>query len=283
MPQKKRAMLLFAVLVAIAAVAAPSAATAMDNTQRSCVTSDGWTVKLSDGYPLQGTSRCPGLGNWEYRYQVCKPGPAGGTCKATGLLRANLAVPDCSSAEDKIELTKAPGCNELLYTFPVGAGDPITKFEMGDQFAYAARLPFWMSRIEERSFCANTGQLNETSVCLDLLLKPTLRCCKILGPACGEITSEVLSFVFGPQKWLFVRTSPSVKCYDKVYVCEKTDSDAQCMADVENDITPVSIRGLVGDYGEATIVAADGECIVWAQLGDATTRCAIIGGVKYCR
>ena len=158
-----------------------------------------------------------------------EPGTGSETCKATGLVRANLAIPDCSSDLDKIELTKALGCNELLYTFPVGQGDPITKFERGDKIDYAVRLPYWLSRIHERSFCASTGQLNETSVCLDVLLKPSLSCCKIPGPACGKITSEVLSFVFGPDKWVFVKTSPSVVCYDKVYGCLKTDSDAACM------------------------------------------------------
>ena len=182
MPQKKRAMLVFAVLVAIAAVAVPSAAKA----QQSCVTSAGWTVTLEDNYPCESSPNCPGEGNWEYRYQVCKPGTGGSTCKATGLLRTDLAIPDCSLGENEIELTKANGCTELLYTFPVGAGDPINKFELGDQFAYAARLPYWMSKTHERSFCANTGLLKETSICLDILLRPGLSCCKIAGPACGK-------------------------------------------------------------------------------------------------
>ena len=60
MHQKKRAMLVFAVLVAIGAVATPSAATA--EPQRYCVTPDGWTVKLHDLYPQQSTDRCPGVG-----------------------------------------------------------------------------------------------------------------------------------------------------------------------------------------------------------------------------
>jgi hypothetical protein len=195
----------------------------------------------------------------------------------------NLAVPDCCPQEKKIILTKASGCNEPLMNFAIGAGDPITKFERGDQFVYAARLPFWGPRVEERSFCANTGSLSPTSVCLDRMLQPTLDCCKIQGPSCvQEISSFTVSYVFGPDKWVFVKTNPSVDCYDEVYACSKDTEDEDCI-DTSNKITGTPISEISKADSSATIVAAEGECIVWAQFGEATTRCPIVGGIKYCR
>jgi hypothetical protein len=195
----------------------------------------------------------------------------------------NLAVPDCCPQEKKIILTKASGCNEPLLKYAVGAGDPITKFERGDQFVYAARLPFWGPRVEERSFCANTGNLGPTSVCLDRMFNPTLDCCKIQGPSCvQEISSFTVSYVFGPDKWVFVKTNPSIDCYDKVYGCGREDTDENCIVNA-NIITPTDISLIEkAASGGATIVAAEGECIVWAQFGEGTQRCCIVGGKQYC-
>ena len=288
MPRNIIKMLLFAVLVAIAASILPFAAKAQGEgfaADRFCET-NGWTITLLGGYPMEATDRCPGAGNWEYRYEVCMPGTNGETCKAIGLARVNLAIPDCRPG--KVELTKAIGCKEPLLTFPVGNGDTITKFERGDQFVYAARLPYWGPRIHERSFCANTETLDETSMCLDRWFKPTLDCCKILGPACpGGVSIDTTSNTFGPDKWVFVKTNPSLKCPDLVYGCSKGQTDEECINPV-NIIPGVNISSIIdstapqGDQ-QATIATADGECIVWAQFGDATTRCAIIGGIKYCR
>lgn len=212
MAKGKGKIFFISLVVAVAALFTAAEALAQcPEGQRSCVTPDGWTIKLLDGYPQQSPGRCPKDAEWEYRYQVCGPGTA---CNASGLVRVNLAIPDC--CPEKIALKKASGCIESLYTFPVGAGDPLTKFEKGDQFVYAARLPYW-GRIEERSFCANTASLAGTSVCLDRRLNPTLGCCKILGPACttNEPLKANVSITQGPVEFSIVYSqgkSSGVEC-----------------------------------------------------------------------
>ena len=285
MPKKIHAMFLFAVMIAIVVIATPALVAATEEecpvAGKSCETPHGWTVTLLDDYPILDTNRCPGT--WDYRYEVCKPGTGGNTgvpCRAPGLARVNLAVPDC--CPDKVELTKAKGCLEPLRTFPVGVGDPVTKFERGDQFVFAARLPFWRPRVHERSFCANTGSLEETSICLDRRYQPKLDCCKIRGPAC---TPDVIvgrqSFTFGPDKWIFQRSNPSLKCPDIIFGCDKDTPDEEC-----NELIPgLDIGGIIdtNDGEEATIIEAEGECIVWFQFGTFSRRCPVIGGKKYCR
>lgn len=183
MSKRKIRVSLKTVVIAVIAIFAFAEITAAQAdcplTTRSCST-NGWTIELLENYPKM-TTNCP-EGYYEYRYQVCKQGTSGDNCNAAGLARVNLAIPDC--CPDEIVLTKASGCGEPLLTFPVGVGDPITKFERGDQFVYAVRLPFWGPRVNERSFCANTASLDETSICLDRRLRPSLDCCKIKGPAC---------------------------------------------------------------------------------------------------
>ena len=110
----------------------------------------------------------------------------------------------------------------------------------------------------------------------------------VRSPPTASISGEIITIIFGEEKWAF-KSIDTAQCIYEVYDCPNTGSTpTQCIdqgalmtGDPVNTISRFNPG--TGETEYASIVAAEGECIVWAQFGDNTTRCPIIRGIKYCK
>jgi hypothetical protein len=294
MPKRISATLIFAVVIATFVLFMAAEIMAQDEqcpkTEKWCETFKKWTIMLVDG--PKKDSRCE-VG-YLYTYQVCKPGTGPGNskpCNSKGFNHFNLAIPDCCPNE--IQLTKEG--NHELKIYNVGAGDPTTKFERGDQFVYVAKFTNAQPQDHRWSLCANTARLSETSVCLKV--KNKLECCKILAPGCEDefqISVEAEDLDWRGYTWCNYWGDPQDPCPTVTYAWPE-NSDLECKAPFDPDtydqyLTDVfDVETMVDTVSKKKAIfvgTSNQECsqvyAVYEDLGEGNRACIVRNGKKYC-
>jgi hypothetical protein len=238
-------------------------------------TVDGTTISLME--PVYETT-INGEQFYRYDYQVEGKKPN----------HFNIAIPYCCG--DEIQIKDVPGEKNKVKFYERGKGEPTKKWLAGYFQARVARITAFPSS-GSYSFLANTDTVGETTVCLKK--KNKLLCYPIQGPACyqSSLGGETNSVVFGDSKWVF-KTIDKTKCLYEVYQCNSDTSDENCVnvnnLITEEEATSISsivlpVEGSPTEVEAASKIEAPGECILWAQFSENTTRCPIIRGKKYCR
>ena len=293
MPKRISVTLIFAVVIAIFVLFTAAEVMAQDEqcpkTEGFCETPKGWTITLVDG--PGSDPKCSGKDL--YTYEVCKPKTGPGItkqCNSKGFNHFNLAIPDCCPNE--IELTQEG--NHTLHIYAVGAGDPTTKFERGDQFVYVAKFTN-AQKDHKWSLCANTNKLAETSVCLKV--KNELECCKILAPGCKDefgISVEAEDLDWRGYTWCNYWGDPQDPCPTETYAWPVGTQGLKCEAPFGSEynqyLTDVfDIDTMVDEVsGKKAIFVgtANEECsqvfAVYEDLGEGNRACIIRNGKKYC-
>ena len=266
MPRKICAIIFCTALLVFAALFTSTAAVAQEDDclpPNSFRTISGYTVTLTEGpvkvkleFPI-GSSNF--IDRYRYTYQVNKI-PS----------QFNIAFPTC--CPDTIDVKGVdPG-----FIYPPGIGEPTNSWLYGYFQAFVARVT---PNQDKYIFYVNTSTIGETSVCLKV--KNKLECGAIAGPVCQEdASSPTLVEIMGPDKFLFAKSDPALKCYDLVYGCGKEDSDATCLSNplTGRDVSDIKYGGV-----PVTIVTSEQKCITYIQFGEGSTRCPTIGGKTYCR
>lgn len=266
MPRKFCAISFCTALLAFAALFTSTSAVAQEDClpPNSFTTPSGWAVTLTEGPVKEGYL-------YRYTYTVNKSDNGKKYNGGQAPSHFNLAIPNC--CPDPINLVGVD------HYYESGEGDPTSKWLSG---YFQARVAKYTSHPTDGvySFLASTSTIGETSVCLKV--KNKLECGAIAGPVCQEdASSPTLVEIMGPDKFIFVKSNPALKCYDLVYGCDKEDSNEVCLA--TSPITGRDVRDITYEGVPITIVTSEQKCVTYIQFGEGSTRCPTIGGKTYCR